>query len=359
MAETTAPQAGPAPRQRLYGIEACRGVAATMVVCYHVARHLDQAAPVPVLRAALQFGHAGVDLFFVLSGFIILFVHRRDIGRPDRLRHYLGRRVTRLMPTYWVALLLMVVVLGFSHAGLPSASQILWSLAPLPGRQSPLVVGGWTLQFETLFYGLFAILILNRRLGLLVMAAWAALTAQSMLGGWMDRPFARIWQLTQMYDVEFFIGMGVALALLRGRVPGARAVLWVGLLGFAVSALAEDLGRLNGYGAAARFAYGLPAGLILMGIAELDRQGRLHVSLPLRWLGAGSYSIYLFQFIFIAVIWHALVLLGLDAALPTPVLFAVLAGGAVIGGMLMSERVEKPLIRMVRSLGPRRAVAAS
>ena len=84
-------------------IEALRGLAATAVVFYHTARHTDKAYGTPLLRQIFQFGHAGVDLFFVLSGFIILFVHFRDIGQPGRLSYYANRRFTRVMPTYWVA----------------------------------------------------------------------------------------------------------------------------------------------------------------------------------------------------------------------------------------------------------------
>jgi len=77
--------AEPADGRKLTGIEASRGVAATAVVLYHSARHLDHVYGVPGLMRVFQFGHAGVDLFFVISGFIILFVHYGDLGRPERL----------------------------------------------------------------------------------------------------------------------------------------------------------------------------------------------------------------------------------------------------------------------------------
>ena len=63
-----------------------------------------------MLMSIFQFGHAGVDLFFVISGFIILFVHYDDIGRPERVGRYLGRRLSRIMPAYWVALTFTIVL---------------------------------------------------------------------------------------------------------------------------------------------------------------------------------------------------------------------------------------------------------
>src|SRR4051794_20974345 len=65
---------------RLAGVEVCRGAAAVMVVFYHVARHLEKAHGPTWLMGLWQFGHAGVDLFFVISGFNILAVHLDDIG---------------------------------------------------------------------------------------------------------------------------------------------------------------------------------------------------------------------------------------------------------------------------------------
>jgi exopolysaccharide production protein ExoZ len=87
-------------RARLEGVEAARGVAALLVVLYHAALHVEGDVPgSAVLWGLPHFGHAGVDFFFVLSGFIISFVHRRDLGRPDRLGHYLERpRLSAYVP---------------------------------------------------------------------------------------------------------------------------------------------------------------------------------------------------------------------------------------------------------------------
>jgi len=68
-----------------------------------------------------QFGHAGVDFFFVLSGFIIFFVHGKDIGKPSRLPHYVWRRFIRIYPVYW-AVTLISIVLAFFFSKLSTVS---------------------------------------------------------------------------------------------------------------------------------------------------------------------------------------------------------------------------------------------
>ena len=159
---------------RLGSIEACRGIAAAAVVLYHAARHLNKIYGLPSLTAVFQFGHAGVDLFFVISGFIILYVHYRDINSPARLRHYVGRRFTRVMPTYWVALALTVLLAAGGHAGLPSLSDLIWSVSLAPSDHQLLLGIAWTLRYEIIFYALFCILIVNRIAGLVTMSVWLA-----------------------------------------------------------------------------------------------------------------------------------------------------------------------------------------
>ena len=169
-------------QKRLSGIEALRGIAATAVVFSHAARHVDKAFGAPGLITAFQAGHAGVDLFFVLSGFIILFVHRRDIGQPGRLQHYLGRRFNRVMPLYWLVLALTI---GMSVAGrhdAPSLPWLLWSAALLPSLSEPLLGIAWTLQFEVVFYAAFAVLIVSRGAGLALLAVWFAWIVAAALG---------------------------------------------------------------------------------------------------------------------------------------------------------------------------------
>ena len=332
---------------RLGSIEACRGVAATAVVLYHAARHVDKAHGIPWLRDTLQFGHAGVDLFFVISGFIILYVHYRDIDTPARLPHYLGRRLTRVMPTYWVALALTIILASGGHAGLPTLSEFVWSATLAPSGH-PLILGiAWTLRYELVFYVVIALLIVSRIIGLAVVAVWLIAVAALAL---MQTPLTgALGQLTGAFNLEFFLGMAVAYKLRNGSIAMPRAWLMAGVTLFVVTAVIEDSGLLDGYADYSRLAYGLPSAMIILGAAEAGRQGKLGVPAPLRVLGSASYSIYLFQFVFIGICWQAWLRTGLDRWTPDAASFPLLAGAAVGGGILMSRWIEHPLIRLVRA----------
>src|ERR1700733_9666444 len=172
-------------KKHLDGIQSCRAVAALLVVVYHNAiiyfplytglfdlkTQFRSGGP-----SFFDFGHAGVDFFFVLSGFIILWVHQADIGRPDRFSRYFWRRTIRIYPTYWVVLALLLPIyfirpdMGGGYERDPS--EILQSFLLFPQAHLPIVPASWTLSHELLFYAIFAVLLFNRRAGLLLLGAW-------------------------------------------------------------------------------------------------------------------------------------------------------------------------------------------
>jgi exopolysaccharide production protein ExoZ len=339
-------------KTKLFGIEAMRGIASTIVVLYHVSRHINKAYHAPILVQTLQFGHAGVDLFFVVSGFIIFFVHHRDVNQPLHIRHYLSRRFSRVMPTYWIALAITLLMdLAGGHT-MPSPVALLWSITLLPSPQEPILGVAWTLEYEIVFYALFGTLILSRRAGLAIFAAWLG----CILVTWLDwGPLAAAAgnvgippSLLGTYNLEFFMGMAAAYWLRRGSVPKPRLVMVVGLTLLAASCITESAGYLNGYSPSARLAYGIPSALLLLGVAEAERRGQLSVPVGLRLLGGASYSIYLFQFIFIGIAWQLLLATKLDGQMPLWASFLLLVGVALTGGVVMARQVEQRLLRFMR-----------
>ncbi len=319
-----------------------------IVALYHTSRHLDEGVGAPVLRAALQFGHAGVEFFFVLSGFIILYVHRPDIGNPLRLRRYIVRRVTRLWPIYLVAIALAVFLHSLGGHHLPPFSDFAISLLLLPSDRGLIVPVAWTLQFELLFYTIFGLLIWNRRLGLAVMAIWFVASATGIGVGVVPV------QLTSGWNLEFFIGMAVALLVQEDvRIP-SRLVLLCGVAAFAAVAVAEDLAWIEAYSALSGFLYSLSAGLIVLGGVSGDRTGTFAVPQSLQRIGGATYTIYLFHLMIIGVVWQAILKAGLATPGLVLILFAAMAAAIVIVGVLISEWVEQPLIRQARTLLDRR-----
>jgi exopolysaccharide production protein ExoZ len=340
----------PVRTARLEGVEAGRGIAALLVVLYHAAGHVEGDVPGSVvLWGVPHFGHAGVDFFFVLSGFIISFVHRTDVGKPERLGHYLERRFTRVFPFYWM-------VLGFSlldtwllhRAQFPGVREVLSNVLLLPQAKDQLVGGAWTLVFELMFYAVFAIAICSRRIGAVVLCVWAALLAT----GLFLKPSAEnaaLGVVTSPFCLEFFFGMGAAAVLSRRTVPFSGLLLIIGIAGFASAGLCEVAGRLYGFGAAARLAYGSCSLMVILALVERERSGRLKVPRFLSVLGRASYSVYLVHLIAIGITFKFLSMaFALTPSWSFPV-WVLLCTMGLIAGILASVWLEQPAIRLVRT----------
>lgn len=338
--------------RRLTGVEAGRGIAALLVVSMHARDHLLQAGLPPLMGSLFAFGHTGVDFFFVLSGFIILHVHAPDIGTPGALPRYLQRRFTRVYPFYWVALAFSLLAATIHHP-LPPMTNLVTSALILPLPVALSVPVAWSLQHEIVFYALFATLILNRNIGLIVLGGWLALILPDVLGITADNPtfaFGMLVNVHSVFDLEFFLGMLAALLLQRTRVPYPRLVLLLGVAGFAGLGALEDLRLIPSLASITHAGYGIAAMLIVLGAVEAERQGRLRAPRPLVALGGASYALYLTHLLTIGAIWQVLLALRLTQTIPGWLIFIMFLVISAAVGWVASRTVEAPVTALARRL---------
>lgn len=154
------------PSQRLFQLDAMRGIAALMVVVYHFTTHYGELYTHPGGAPFLfNAGHYGVQFFFLISGFVI---HRTLIRTTD-VRQFAISRIARLYPPYWVAVALTSAIVGIF--GLPgrevSLSDAFINLSMIQSWFGIRHVDGvyWTLTLELSFYVLMALVFLSGRLG--------------------------------------------------------------------------------------------------------------------------------------------------------------------------------------------------
>ena len=147
-----------------YLIQNYRGIAALLVVLFHttvMTRYyfLDE----NYLTWLFEFGHAGVEFFFVLSGFIIYRIHRIDFSNPNRFYPYFLKRIIRIYPIYiLLTLLLLPFWLIFDSSGEQYHREIvplIKSLFLIPQSHFPHIGVAWTLTHEMLFYIVFSLFI--------------------------------------------------------------------------------------------------------------------------------------------------------------------------------------------------------
>ena len=337
-------------RERLDGVQAARGIAALLVALYHCGHMLS--LPQYVGRVPLgdvfEFGHAGVDFFFVLSGFIIMHVHRGDLGQPRRLPRYAWRRLARIMPMYWVVL---AVVIALALASAEKAQtltlgHVAASLLLVPDGHEPILGVSWTLQHEMLFYVAFGLAVLRRPLGLALAALGTALV---VAGPWLPANAASDY-VSCSYHMHFLLGILVALAVERGGVPAPRLVALAGAAAFLATGLAEDAGLLTHAGFVSQGCFGVASAAVLTGVVEAERRGSLRVGRSLVLLGAASYSIYLSHTVVIGLAAHGSAALGLMRLLPGWGAMALMTGAGVGAGLALYWTVERSLTALTRRL---------
>lgn len=354
---------------RLLAIQELRAVAALLVVVHHalttVAQYDFGLSRLARLGQFYDFGNAGVDIFFVISGFIMMYTLARRRGR-DSWHGFLMRRVTRVVPLYWVltsvllALMLLLPAL-FPHSrpvlGHTLASYLFIPYANVRGDMYPLLVPGWTLTFEMLFYLLFALLLFLRESR--IVPALTAVFAGFILAVrlWAPEQPVLAWLANPMV-FEFVFGCFVARVYLNlRRRPDWLPPLLIGLaLALFAATIAWELGWMP-----RALRWGVPAMLLVAGAALLPDPAA-PVGQPRRALAAlgdASYSLYLshpFVLPAIAKLWR---LLGLQEHLPPDlyVLLATLASCAAAFGTY--HLLERPLVLALRGRGRRAPAAAA
>lgn len=344
-------------RSKLISLEAGRGVAALLVVLFHAGHHCQAVYGGFALGRLFAFGHAGVDFFFALSGFIIFEAHRNDIGNAKKLSHYVERRITRIYPIYWIILALTLLAVSLSSGVFPTAYYIVASFLLTPTREWPVMNDAWTLQHEMLFYTIFGLLILHRRLGIAVFMLWlAAIVIDRFVAVQTESGF--LIRLLSAFNLEFFMGMGAAWLGRRWRIPAPRLFILAGIAAFFAIGAAEDAGLIGNSDFRVHLGYGAAATLAIIGLVAAERHHALVTPRILALLGGASYSLYLIHVLAIGAIWQIILHFKLDSGLPVSAVYTVLVVGAVVSGLLTNQIVEKPAIMFARRLfvPPRAAV---
>ena len=280
-----------APRHRFAALDGLRGLAALAVVLYHYTylfSHLFVEYETPTV--AFEFGHYGVQLFFLISGFVIYMTARAGKG----VKHFAATRFLRIYPTYFVCLTLACVWSAISHV--PSIHttvvQALVNYTMLARLLRVRMVDGvyWSLVVEILFYCFIAVLLwrfgrlttrLTVRCALLWMAVGLVVSAAERFTG------SRIAQLLNLLTAGQYAGLfvcGIALFLMRseGEKLGWLAALAAVHAAICEALLADAVGGLVVLLIAAVFA-----------VIALRPDGGFLTWPVLTWLGAISYPLYL------------------------------------------------------------------
>ena len=341
-------------RRPIISLQIMRGIAAVSVVAFHTSLIMakPQYGSMHAFESATSRGWIGVNFFFVLSGFIILYAHAKDIGRPQQLGSYLWRRFSRLYPAYWVFLTLYVAaaLLGFGPMNfrlswvdmLTAYTLFRWVYDP----NIPLKVA-WTLIFEVSFYLVFAIAIMNRRAGIAVSCVWlVGIVIASVLGSLDAGRFS-------MWNINFFFGGAAWLLFRRTDRAWGLPMLVAGLTSLtALIAFNDTYDSIDTQQATpiSLMLLGLSLCLIVSGGALVEERYGALTNRALLMLGEASYAIYLVHSAVISALCQIAYRFAVSRV-PSELIFVAIFIFAVLAGIVAHFVVERPLLLAIRRLG--------
>jgi exopolysaccharide production protein ExoZ len=340
----------------LQTLQAGRALAAISVAAFHLSITMGVAryGGVPVFAEFTKHGSRGVDFFFVLSGFIILFAHVRDIGKPRAWGEYIYRRFVRLYPIYWLytAGVVVLLALGFgTQADLPDNFRDWLSSVTLIrfSDGSPPLPVAWTLFHEVAFYAAFSTLILSRRLGITVLAL-AACACIALYHYPLPEERTPFNVYTAAYNLYFLLGMGAYWLFRRGGRGVVEfalgAVIFVAAL--MTMGLPYKLSPLL-------LAFGLA--LLVAGATKLEHAGSIKVPRFLAFIGNASYTLYLVHLAVEGLLLKIALKTHLYQLVGPQVTYLLVLASTVCAGCAAYALIERPLLAWLHARHKRRLLA--
>ena len=335
---------------KLCNIQALRAAAAFMVIFCHLGI-LEKAAGLP------SFGGAGVDLFFAISGFIMVYTTR---DKTVTAWTFLRNRIGRIVPIYYLltisVFLLLIVTPSLFHHTKPDAVGLLKSLLFIPYVKwgdvvEPVLFVGWTLNYEMFFYLLFAAGLVVPRYESGVLLTISMLVLLVVIG--LDGPFGSVIPDFYTSDVLLEFGLGMGTAYLFKPLAQRLVAVWASPALLAVVAICfvlilvipafDTAGRLH------VLTVSLPSAAIVLCAAILETNGAHITFAPVIALGDASYSLYLTHPFATQAAKKAFPHLPASGA-SAWLTIGIACAAAVVLAMLSYRYLEKPGTRFARNL---------
>lgn len=342
-------------RKKINTIQLLRGLAAIAVVLHHVAGYLKESNHLHFLGGYCRIGFAGVDLFFVISGFIIHFTSKSYLNTPSKLGEYWKKRTIRVYPIYWIVttgifFFQFLLPLLNERAALNTGYPMEWLefvktylLLPVHFAINPV---SWTLSYELFFYLMFSLLIISKRLwvvpaGVLLFSAWHIFVEQ-----YQHRTFGYNYYnfFFSSYNIEFFLGYLLFIVYDKGLFSMPTWLAWLGVACSLGMIISFGYGVVDGDYYKRFVIFGLTSVLLLHSLLKLEEAQQLTIHPLFIVLGDASYIIYLIHFPLIFFMNKLLLLTHIQLSNQGLINYSYLIVLVIMGlGVLLHKYLEVPM----------------
>ena len=277
------------------GIQALRFLAALMVVFTHSFFYASERLGAGKMTWTV--GAKGVDIFFVISGFIMVISSRYLIGSADGWKTFLQKRIMRIVPLYWIATTLKLVILILMSGLVLHAVLDWWVIIKsyffvpsknIDGEISTFLGVGWTLVFEMFFYIVFTLALFFRKN--IYWFVGSVMFFFAFLSLFRGTDYSAWWFLMDPIVLEFYFGMVIGYFTLKGKVIPK----YISIAAF-FAALAHLLLSDNIFNFPRIIESGIPSIILVWSAISLESHLKGRIPQFILFFGGASYSLYLFH----------------------------------------------------------------
>ena len=344
--------------KKIQNIQGLRGSAVLLVVFTHMlpteAKYAKYDFVVPEF---FSIGASGVDLFFLISGFVMVSVTRSAFQSEKAIQKFLYHRIARIYPLYWfyssIILCVYLIQPSFVNSSQGNQVNILASFLLLPQNLLPLVNVGWTLIHEMYFYIAFAMLLfLPRKYLLAELLAWSGIILVGSLYFFgSNNAFLRIYlnPLTFEFIVGCMLGMRYFSRPLKGN-PGVIAFVAVAVWGVGYYLFREATGNEVPFGWTRVLVFGFPAALALYAALLFEKNHGVIMPSWICKVGDASYSIYLSHVLVLSVVGRFWAFFAAEGYWDNFVMLLVMLAAVLVFGYVSYQYIERVMLRKTRAL---------
>lgn len=343
-------------------IQVLRGIASLLVVFLHITTNSNSLLNKEFCFNIFIFGGAGVDIFFVLSGFIITYSNLYYIAQPSASGNFLKRRLIRIFPIYWIIITVFLIL----QLALPAYykthfntgfANVFQTYLLLPDH---IMLNGvsWSLTNELFFYFIFsfALIIPSKKYSLIILAAYfifLIIFSFTAPVGINTNPYIKI--LIFPMNLEFILGVFIVIVINRFSNKWVYPLLVTGTLLFLAGALLSNSGITLISSSSSQalnrvLLFGFPSFLIILALVKMELGKTINMHNIFLHLGDASYSIYLIHLPIVAAFFKIVIKFNINNAVLLSLCSFVLLITVCAAGIFIYQKIEKPLIARLNKI---------
>lgn len=347
--------------KKIQNLQGLRGIAVLLVVFFHMLLIERKYAQFDtIVPNSFMIGVSGVDLFFLISGFVMVTVTRDIFQSQLEIWRFLYHRVTRIYPLYWfysiIILCVFIVHPSWVNSNQGNQVNILESFLLIPQNILPLVNVGWTLIHEIYFYIVFTALLFFPRKSLLYgLISWAIIIFfGDIYLPWENSPFIKVY--FHPLTIEFIVGCLMAILYFKNSIKGnanfiALTSLTIWVIGYYL--YKKTIGEFIPSGWIRVLVFGVPCAFGLYAALLYEKNDGIIMPKWICKVGDYSYSIYLSHIIVLSVIGRFWSLFAFEGYWDNIFMLLIMSTSVVITGYISYRFIEKVMLDKSRAIEQR------